>query len=86
MNDRPINLQPCCLHLRHKLMFVDPRHAVPGMVDDSSDSRVFLCQLTQAVLGPDDEPVSPKRCDSSGRSCFRGAPAPIIPTIERSRA
>ncbi|HVU62900.1 MAG TPA: hypothetical protein VHC70_02895 [Phycisphaerales bacterium] len=81
----PVSLRPCCIHLRHKLMFVDPRHATPGLVDDSSDSRVFVCQLTQYNLGPDDEPVSPGRCESSGRSCFRGAPEPISPTISAPR-
>lgn len=82
----PVRLQPCCIHLRHKLMFVDPRHATPGLVDDSSDSRVFTCQLTQYNLGPDDEPVSPRRCDSSGRACFRGAPEPLTPTISAPRS
>jgi hypothetical protein len=67
-------------------MYIDPRHAVPGMVDDSSDTRVFLCQLTQSNLGPDDEPVSPTLCDSSGRACFRGAAQPLTPTISAPRS
>jgi hypothetical protein len=84
--DRPLNLKPCCLHLRHKQMYVDPRQMTPGMVDDGSDTRVFLCLLTQAVTGPDDGPVSPRACDSSGRGCFRGAAAPMMPTISAPTA
>lgn len=83
--DRPLNLKPCCLQLRHKMMYVDPRQMTPGMVDDGSDTRVFLCMQTQNAIGPDDGPVSPSLCDSSGRACFdgtRGRSVPVIPTIE----
>lgn len=69
--DRPVKLQISCLNLRHKLMYVDERHAVRGMVDDSSKTRIFWCSKTQAVLGPDGEPVSPTEC-SAGRSCYCG--------------
>lgn len=65
---RPINLQPACQHLRHKMMYVDPRQATPGYVDDGSDTRVFLCARTQEVLGPDDGPVGPDVC-GTGRGC-----------------
>lgn len=82
---RPLHLRPCCLHLRHKMMYVDPRQMTPGMVDDGSDTRVFLCMKTQNAIGPDDGPVAPSACDSEGRSCFEGAygrgRAPIVPTI-----
>jgi len=77
----PLNLKPCCVNLRHKMMYVDERQATPGMVDDGSDSRVFLCLLTSETIGPDDLPVGPSRCDSSGRACFRGTARPIEPTI-----
>ena len=63
-----LNLQPCCAHLRHKLMYCDARHATPGLVDNSSDTRVFFCTKTQDYLGPDDEPVDPGGCGSH-RSC-----------------
>ena len=81
--DRPLNLKPCCLNLRHKMMYVDPRQMTPGMVDDGSDTRVFLCLRTQNVIGPDDEQVSPGKCSSEGRACFRRAAGvrPIQPTI-----
>ncbi len=37
MNDeRSIELKVCCQSIRHKLMYVDERHATPGLVDDSS--------------------------------------------------
>jgi hypothetical protein len=84
--DNPINLKPCCLNLRHKMMYIDSRQSTPGMVDDGSDSRVFLCLLTQHVLGPDDQPVSPTCCDSPGRACFRGAAQPVTPTISAPTA
>lgn len=67
---RPINLQPACQHLRHKMMYVDPRQATPGYIDDGSDTRVFLCARTHEVLGPDDGPVGPEVC-GTGRGCAR---------------
>ncbi len=82
--DRPLNMKPCCMHLRHKMMYVDPRQMTPGMVDDGSDTRVFLCMKTQNAIGPDDGRVSPSACDSEGRACFHGAgmrSSPVMPTI-----
>jgi hypothetical protein len=67
--DIALNLQPACMQLRHKLMWVDERQAVPGLVDDSSDTRVFFCMTSQDALGPDDEPVSPTDCVPS-RGCY----------------
>ena len=64
-----IELQPACRHLRHKLMYVDERHATPGLVDDSSDTRVFFCVLSQDPVGDDGEPVSPSDC-VPGRACY----------------
>ena len=83
-NERPLDLKPCCLNLRHKMMYVDPRQATPGMVDDNSDTRVYICLLTQHVLGPDDAPVAPCNCDSPGRACFKGrGPAFDAPPAHR---
>ena len=65
----PVTLRASCLHIRHKLMYSDERHAVRGMVDDSSDTRVFFCARTFEGLGPDQEPVAPRAC-VPGRSCF----------------
>jgi hypothetical protein len=73
MNDeQPLKLQQTCLHLRHKLMYVDERQSIPGVVDDSSDTRVFFCMKSQDAIGPDHEPVAPTVC-TKGRSCFRRA-------------
>ena len=68
--DAPIQLETCCVHLRHKMMFCDPRQATPGTVDDRSDTRVYLCVLTQEGLGPDGLAVHPRGC-GTGRSCHR---------------
>lgn len=67
--DRPVRLRITCMHLRHKLMYCDDRHAQRGLVDVNSDTRVFLCAMTQEVLGPDDQPVGVGEC-SRGRSCY----------------
>lgn len=67
--DKPVKLQVACRNIRHKLMYVDERHMVPGMVDDSSGSRVFHCVKTMEVLGPDGECVSPDDCTPS-RECY----------------
>ena len=70
MNEaEPVNLQVSCLHIRHKMMYCDARQSTPGMVDDSSDTRVFFCQHTQEALGPDGEPVSPTEC-THARNCY----------------
>jgi hypothetical protein len=76
---RPLVLKPCCLNLRHKMMYVDPAQATPGWVDDNSDTRVYVCLMTGEVLGPDDQLVSPARCNSSGRACFCGSQRPGNP-------
>jgi hypothetical protein len=64
-----LTLESTCLRLRHKMMYVDERQNVPGMVDDSSDTRVFFCTRTCDSLGPDSEPVSPTDCTPS-RGCY----------------
>lgn len=74
IND-PIHLQVTCLNLRHKMMYVDERQRTPGLVDDSSDTRIFFCTKTQDSLGPDGEPVSPTDCDGS-RDCYCAGDGP----------
>lgn len=72
---RPVRLKVSCLNIRHKLMYCDSRHDVPGMVDDTSSTRVFFCLRTQDVLGPDGEPVDPVAC-CAGRGCYcHGGPS-----------
>ncbi len=72
IDDQSVKLQVCCQSIRHKLMYVDERHATPGLVDDSSDTRVFFCVKTQESLGPDGEAVSPGDC-KQGRACYCGS-------------
>lgn len=67
--ERPVRLTASCLHIRHKLMYCDERHDAPGMVDDSSSTRVFFCIKTQESLGPDGVAVHPEDC-REGRGCF----------------
>jgi hypothetical protein len=64
-----VRLKPACRHLRHKMMYVDERHSRVGLVDDSSDTRVFFCVLSQDPLGQDGEPVSPDHC-TPARGCY----------------
>lgn len=76
MNTIPtVQLRVSCMNLRHKLMYVDQRQSVPGLVDDSSDTRIFVCTKTQDSLGPDSEPVLPRACNP-GRSCYCASAAP----------
>lgn len=79
--DAPLQLKPCCLNLRHKMMFCDPRQATPGTVDDHSDTRVYLCVLTQEGLGPDGRAVHPHDC-GTGRGCHRAPTLPSSPGDE----
>jgi hypothetical protein len=67
--DRPVRLRVTCMHLRHKLMYVDDRHRQRGVVDVNSDTRVYWCAKTQEGLGPDDFAVGPGDC-SNGRACY----------------
>ena len=72
---RPVKLRVSCLHIRHKLMYCDERHAPAGMVDDSSDTRVFWCVKTQESRGPDRGPVRPAEC-TAARACYcHGGPS-----------
>ncbi len=66
----PLELKPCCQHLRHKMMYVDDRQSIRGLVDDRSDTRVYFCIKSQDALGPDGEPAHPSDCTAS-RSCYR---------------
>lgn len=67
--ERPVKLRAACMHLRHKLMYCDERQTTPGMVDDSSTTRVFFCIQSHDSLGPDGQPAAPKLC-STDRCCY----------------
>ncbi len=69
----PIHLKACCDHLRHKMMYVDDRQSVRGLVDDSSDTRIYFCIKSQESLGPDGKPVHPTDC-TPDRPCYSRAP------------
>lgn len=75
MNEPEIQLESCCRHLRHKMMYCDSRHAARGMVDDSSDTRVFFCVKTGDSLGPDARAACPSGCQA-GRRCHEAGRAP----------
>ncbi|MBC7773013.1 MAG: hypothetical protein H7210_10995 [Pyrinomonadaceae bacterium] len=65
----PLQLQPTCLSLRHKMMYCDERQNIPGLVDPNSDTRVFFCIKSQDSLGPDGVAVHPTDCGKE-RGCF----------------
>ncbi len=69
LHERPVKLQISCLNMRHKLMYCDERHAVPGTVDANSSTRIFFCIRTCDPLGPDNKPVHPEDCHA-GRDCY----------------
>ena len=71
MNEMPVKLKVACEHLRHKMMYCDERQSTPGLVDDSSDTRVFFCIKTYDSLGADGKPVSPGDCAKT-RGCYCG--------------
>lgn len=66
---KPLHLKVCCTSLRHKMMYVDDRQSVRGLVDDSSNTRIYFCVKSQESLGPDGEPVSPTDC-TTARACY----------------
>ncbi|NOG52857.1 MAG: hypothetical protein HND57_00770 [Planctomycetes bacterium] len=66
---------PTCVHVRHKMMYVDQNQMTPGRVDDSSSTRVFWCNKTMDPLGPDDRPVTPRLCHAN-RTCYCHFEAP----------
>ncbi|MFO0826761.1 MAG: hypothetical protein U0572_01320 [Phycisphaerales bacterium] len=72
-DEKPLKLKVCCHHLRHKMMYVDHRQSVRGMVDDSSDTRVYFCIKSQESLGPDGQPVHPSDC-TPDRGCYANGP------------
>ena len=71
--ERTIKLRASCVHIRHKMMYLDERQSALGMVDDSSDTRIFHCVKTQEVIGPDGGHVSPTDCTGT-RECFCKGP------------
>ena len=58
--------QPACRHWRNKAMYVAGRWE--GDEIDNSSSHCW-CNLTQHVIGPDDQSVSRMEC-TAGRACY----------------
>ena len=60
-----------CKHLRTKRMFIGatPEEAFADKEDGQDTSCHFWCNLTQTVVGVDDQPVHKAACNGS-RSCF----------------
>ena len=68
INESDAVSQPACIFLRSKAMYVtgdlDPSHI------DEAGSHYCWCNLTQHIVGPDDNPVERRAC-ISGRECYR---------------
>ena len=60
---------PPCAHLRSKAIFVTGTLDPPMHLDEEGADYCW-CNLTQHVLGPDDQDVSRGRC-VPGRECYR---------------
>ncbi|MGQ0628729.1 MAG: hypothetical protein ACT4PL_11600 [Phycisphaerales bacterium] len=82
LTPRPVALSVSCLNLRHKLMYCDERHAVPGLVDANSTTRLFFCIKTCDGLGPDEKPVHPDSCHGS-RGCYCSPGGETTPAPDR---
>ena len=60
-----------CKHLRTKKMFTGatPAEAFADKHGENTTPSHFWCNLTQTVVGVDDQPVHKETCSAS-RSCF----------------
>lgn len=60
---------PGCIHLRSKSMYVSGNIRTPETPAEVG-SHACWCNMTQHVIGPDQQSVSPRGC-RAGRLCFR---------------
>jgi hypothetical protein len=60
---------PVCIHLRTKSMYVTGEIRNPDHPDEAGSQHCW-CNLTQHVIGPDDQHVDRRAC-TDGRGCFR---------------
>ncbi|MGA4645027.1 hypothetical protein [Limisphaera sp. 4302-co] len=60
-----------CQHLRTKKLYIDasPDEAFTEPEPDQTAPCHFWCNLTQTVVGPDQQPVHKNSCQP-GRPCF----------------
>ena len=63
---------PICKFLRTKMMYVatDPAEAFADKEGTEASPTHYWCNLTQTVVGPDDQAVHLHVCDPS-RRCFK---------------
>ena len=66
----PITTPPCA-YLRSKAIFVTGSLDRPNHADEEGSDYCW-CNLTQHIIGPDDDDVSRRRC-VPGRGCFRSS-------------
>lgn len=59
---------PPCVHLRSKAMYVTGE-LLPNHTDEDG-SHYCWCNMTQHVIGPDQQDVDQRQC-SPERSCYR---------------
>lgn len=61
-----------CKHLRTKTLYVGkpPELAFADKHGEHETPCHLWCNLTQAVVGPDDGPVHKHNCQQAGRACF----------------
>jgi hypothetical protein len=67
-----MNLNPHrCRHLRTKKMFTvaHPDEAFLAKNPEEASPSHFWCNLTQSVVGADDQPAHPNAC-TPGRKCY----------------
>ena len=62
-------LEPACIHLRSKAMYVTGELRNSDHPDESG-SHYCWCNMTQHIVGPDGEEVDRPAC-IPGRGCFR---------------
>jgi len=61
-----------CKHLRTKTLYVGAtqQEAFADKEGEYETPCHFWCNLTQTVVGPDDQPVHKHNCQRGDRSCF----------------
>lgn len=64
----PVKHSPC-VHLRSKAIYVTGELRNPNHPDEEG-SQYCWCNLTQHIMGPDDQDVCPAEC-SPDRPCYK---------------
>ena len=60
--------EPACIHLRSKAMYVTGSLRNPNHPDEAG-SQYCWCNLTQHIVGPDQQHVDRRQC-IPGRQCY----------------